>query len=374
VSAAPRESHPDAHVRLFPAAVVESQISAVLAGLGMPPDLGVRTARIMVDADVRGIDSHGISMLPMYESKVAAGGLRLDATPEVVTDAGGAVAVLDARNGLGHVVSADAMTLACDKADQFGIGLATVRNSHHFGAAGYYARAAARRGMVALVLSSSKTLAQAPAGGIERVLGTNPLAIAAPSARHEPLVLDMSTSLVALDKVKTYALQGKDLPAAWVADADGQPIHDSTEALRVLRQETYGGLLPLGGASTDTGAHKGYGLSLMVQVLSCALAGAGLPGSGVPDNIGHTFVAISPLHFGTEAPAGAGVAAYVDELIDRMHATTPHDPDRPVQVAGEPEDRALAERGRDGIPIPATLRSQLHDLCQRHDAAYLLGT
>lgn len=356
-------------MQLYPATTLERQTAAILTSWGMPAGNAGRTAAIMVDADLRGIDSHGISMLPTYETKWAAGGLLPDAEAKVVHDDGRAGVVVDGRAGLGHVTTADAMDIACHRATRFGVGIAVVRNSHHFGAAGYYARQASGRGLLGLVTTSARTLSQAPVGGTERRLGTNPLAFAAPNvAGSEPFVLDMSTTVVAVNKVKTYALAGRDLPAAWVADGTGAPVYAADEALDVIRNGEAGGLVPLGGPSTLTAGHKGYGLAMMVQILSCGLSGAGLPGDGPPDNIGHMLMAIDPSAFG-----GAGtLSQYVEALIAMMHGTEPLDPDKPVLVAGEPEAQAFAERSHCGIPLAPALIEQLRSICDRNAITFHL--
>lgn len=355
----------------YPSATLQQQTADVLTGWGMPAPNAERTAAIMIDADLRGIDSHGISMLPTYEAKWASGGLRLDVDAEVVHDDGRAGVVVDGRAGLGHITAADAMDIACHRAASFGVGIAVVRNSHHFGAAGYYARQAAERGLLGLVTTSAKTLAQTPTGGAERRLGTNPIAFAAPAGTgREPFVLDMSTTVVAVNKVKTYALAGKELPAAWVADGTGSPIYTADEALDVIRNGDLGGLVPLGGPSSLTAGHKGYGLAMMVQILSCGLSGAGLPGQGTPDNIGHMLMAIDPTAFG----GAEATHQYVDDLVATMHATRPVHPQQPVLVAGEPEARAYAERSHLGVPLPPALLELLRGICDRGDIPFLLAS
>jgi LDH2 family malate/lactate/ureidoglycolate dehydrogenase len=179
----------------------------------------------------------------------------------------------------------------------------------------------------------------------------------------------MSTTVVAVNKVKTYALSGTRLPADWVADGTGTPVHDSAEALDLLRNGTSGGLVPLGGPSTLTAGHKGYGLAMMVQILSCGLSGAGLPGGRSPDDVGHMTLALDPTAFGT----AVDTPGYVSDLAELMRATTPLDPSAVVMVAGEPEERARAERLRDGVGLPATLLGQLREICDDHGAPYVLG-
>jgi hypothetical protein len=148
-----------------------------------------------------------------------------------------------------------------------------VRNSHHFGAAGYYARLAAAQGLVALITSSACTVLMVPTRGTVPLLGSNPIAFAAPMAGGAPFVLDMATSTVATNKVKVYELNNKPVPAGWVADEQGAPVTDAAEAMDVIFRRPGGGITPLGGAEV-TGGHKGYGLGLMVQVLSATLTGA----------------------------------------------------------------------------------------------------
>lgn len=152
----------------------------------------------------------------------------------------------------------------------------------------------------------------------------------------------------------------------WVADPDGRPVHDAERALHAVRHA--GVLAPLGGVGTLTGGHKGFGLAMMVQILSAALSGAGLPGGGPPDDIGHMVLAIDPAALGSAEAA----RQYVADLVATMHSTEPLDPSIPVLVAGEPEARHFAERRREGVPVPAALLQQLRDLCRRRDVVFLL--
>ena len=150
------------------------------------------------------------------------------------------------------------MRLALDKAAAHGLAVVSVFNSHHFGAAGIYAAMAAERGMIGLVASSARTVALVPTFGAEPVLGTNPLAFAAPAGRNPPVLFDIATSVVAANKVKVYALNGKDIPPGWVVDGDGAPVTDAIEALRYAMERPEGGLNPIGG-TREMGSHKGYG-------------------------------------------------------------------------------------------------------------------
>jgi len=356
---------------------VRAQIESLLSAWGMSETQAVTSAEVMVDTDLSGVDSHGISMLMDYNRSRRSGKLKLDAAPSVVRSRG-VTALVDADAGLGHAAAVMAMTLAIERAQQMGVGVVCVRNSHHFGAAGYYVRMAAAQGLVGLCTSSTRTINTVPTRARVPVMGTNPIAFAAPAGRHPPFVLDMATSSVASNKVKVYELQGKALPAGWVSDQKGEPVIDAAQAMEILfRQpkEVGGGLAPLGGTA-EMSSHKGYGLAMMVHILGGVLAGASFSPIRVrsqqpkdPDNLGHFFCVIDPSLF-REPEA---FAADMDALIDTLHATPPADPALPVLVPGEPEARARAERTRRGIPIPPALAKQIRALCEEAGVAFLLG-
>lgn len=352
---------------------VREQILAILDRWQMPDDLAATTAEAMVETDLMGVDSHGISMLTMYEGMQRAGQVNLRARPRVLLDLP-ALALVDGGANLGHPVAVMAMGLACDKAQAGGIGAVGVRNSHHFGAAGYYARLAAARGLVALITSSARTVLMVPTRGTVPLLGSNPIAFAAPMAGGPPFVLDMATSTVAANKVKVYELNGKPLPAGWVADEQGAPVTNAAAAMDVIFRRPGGGITPLGGPEA-TGGHKGYGLGLMVQVLSATLTGAGFAplrdparDAAEPDDIGHFFLALDPRALRPEGGFEEDLAA----MAAAFRGSAPADPSRPVLLPGDPEEAEHARRLRDGIPIPAALDRQLREICARSGAPYRL--
>jgi LDH2 family malate/lactate/ureidoglycolate dehydrogenase len=352
-----------------PVAVVRAQIEAVLRAWGMAEDDVQTTATVMIETDLSGVDSHGISMLPFYDMIRKKGQLNLVARPRLVRDTA-TLALIDADGGLGHPVSVFAMGLALDKAASHGLAVVSVFNSHHFGAAGIYVAMAAERGMIGLVASSARTIALVPTFGAEPVLGTNPLAFAAPAGRNPPVLFDIATSVVAANKVKVYALNGKDIPPGWVVDGAGNPVTDAAEALRYAMERPKGGLNPIGG-TREMGSHKGYGLALLVQILGATLSGGSFSPSrkpGAPDNIGHFFLALDPAAFRPLEEFQADL----DTVVDTLHATRRADPEQPVLVAGDPERAARAERSAAGIPLPESLRRQIRDLAAAAGAAYLL--
>lgn len=353
---------------------VRQQILNILHAWGMEPDLAETTAGAMVETDLLGVDSHGISMLMTYEERAREGKLDLRARPRVVRD-GPCAALVDAGAGLGHPVSAMAMNLAVDKALAVGVGVVGVRNSHHFGAAGVYARMAAARGAVGLVTSATRGVAMVPTRGALPVLGTNPIAFAAPAGRNRPFVLDMATTTTAAGKIKVHDLNDRPLPPGWVVDGQGRSVTDAREGMAVLRERPEGGLTPLGG-TPEMGSHKGYGLAMMAHILGGALVGASFSPirnrtqkPSDPDDIGHFFMAIDPKAFRDEG-------AFEDDLdaaIDVLHATPPADPGEPVLVAGDPEAEARERRLREGVPIPPALDRHVRDICGRCGAAYVLA-
>lgn len=352
-----------AGTRRFGASQLHRQIVLILRAWGMPAEPAAATATVMVETDLAGIDSHGVSMLMLYEQLRSENRLTLDAVPRVVRDAP-AFAAVDAGAGLGHPAGLYAMELAIRKAAAGGIGAVAVGNSHHLGALGHYVRSAAQRGLVAIMTTTTRAPVVAALGGTTPVLGTNPIAFAAPRAGGGELVVDMSTSVVAMNKVKAYALNGRELPRGWVSDRRGDAVTDAALAYSLLvGQEAT--LSPLGGAGTETGGHKGFGLSLMVAVLSAAFSGAALPfEDGGSDNLGHFVLVIDP----SSVTEDGATAAYVDALVRLMTRDEPG-----VVIPGEPEAASHADRSRNGIPLPETLLEHLRGICGRAGTELILS-
>lgn len=360
-------------IRPVPAERVRAQITAVLGAWGMAPDLVATSAEVMVETDLAGVDSHGLSMLMDYDQSRTKGKLNLRASPRVVRE-NPVTALIDADAGLGHPAAVKGMALAIGKAKVAGLAAVTVFNSHHFGAAGYYAAMAAREGLIGMVTSATRTVSMVPTRAAVPVLGTNPLAFAAPTRRNRPFLLDMATTTTAANKVKVYDLNGRTLPEGWVLDEHGAPVRDAAQAMDVIYHRDGGGLSPLGG-TPDMASHKGYGLAMMVHILGGALSGASFSPIRKrtqqpqdPDNLGHFFLALDPKAFREEG-------AFEDDLdaaIDVLHAAPAVDPALPVLVAGDPQFAAREQRLRDGIPVPSTLRARLREICEGCGAPYLL--
>jgi LDH2 family malate/lactate/ureidoglycolate dehydrogenase len=349
------------------------QVSAILTAWGIDEaDIGLITDAI-VETDLRAIDSHGISMLPLYDRMRLAGQLNIKAQPRILNEMG-ATALIDADAGLGHAVATRAMRRAIEKSKTHGCGVVVVRNSHHFGAAGIYAEIAAQMGVVGIVASSTRFITMVPTFAAEPVLGTNPIAFAAPAGTQPDVLFDMATTSAAGNKVKAHWLKERDIPAGWVVDEHGKPVTDAAEAVSIVFERPEGGLTPLGG-TYEGGSHKGYGLALMVHILSAVLSGASFSPlrnrtqqPNDPDNIGHFFLAIDPAAF---REAGA-FEADLDAVIEVLRATRPADPKQKVLVAGDPERNARQERLANGIPVPPRLQTQIREVAANCSVEYML--
>jgi LDH2 family malate/lactate/ureidoglycolate dehydrogenase len=358
----------------YPPTTIHRQISEVLSAWGMPPDVVRTAADVMTDTDLAGIDSHGISMLMLYEEALGLEQLNPAPVPRVVRETA-VTALLDGDAGHGHVSAVMGMELAIDKARANGVGVVSVRNSTHFGAAGYYAAMASARGLLGMVTCTTRGNPVLPTRSAVPVLGTNPIAFSAPAKRNRPFLLDMSTSTVAQNKVKVFDFMRRPLPSGWVLDESGRPVTDSARAMDLVTVTLSGGITALGGTA-EMSSHKGYGLGVMVQILSATLAGGSFTpirkrtqGRGDPDDIGHFLMALDPTAFRDEGEFENDL----DDVIDVLHDARPSDASEPVLVAGEPEAFAREERSRSGIPISETLAEKIGAICERCGAPFLLG-
>ncbi len=352
---------------------IREQLVSVLRAWGMPDAHAETTAEMMLETDLRGVDSHGISMLPTYDREFRAGRLNMRPVFRTVRE-GPAMALIDADRSLGHPVSVHAMNLAVDKCRQSGVAVVSVFNSHHFGAAGCYSRIAADRGVIGMVTASTRGVSMVPTFAAEPVMGTNPLAFAAPARRNPPFQLDMATTTVAAGKVKVHKLNHKPLPSGWVVDGEGRPVTDADEAFRYVFERPEGGITPLGGPR-EVGGHKGYGLAVMVHILGGALSGASFSPirnrtqqTSDPHNIGHFFLAIDPRAFRAEGEFERDL----DQVIDVLHQARRADPAQPVLVAGDPEMATRAERLSEGVPIPDDLVEQLRTVAKSAGVPFVL--
>jgi LDH2 family malate/lactate/ureidoglycolate dehydrogenase len=357
----------DGNACRVPAKRLGRQLDGILSAWGMPREQIDTTVRMMLEADLRGVDSHGVYMLPLYDELRRDGKLNTAADVRVRRQSP-VTALIDGGGGLGHYPSHMAMTLAIDKCRATGVGVTAVRNSTHYGAAGVYALMAVEHGFVGISTSSVFRPGVVPTFGARPMLGTNPIAFAAPAKRNAPFCLDMATSTVAVGKLKLALLRGTSIPAGWATDDHGEPVTDPELGL------AHRYLTPLGGMPAMS-SHKGYGLGAMVEILSTMLPGgfyaptrARRHADAPHYNVGHFFMALDPRAFRDEGEFEQDL----DDMIDALHATQRADPEQPVLVAGEPEQRAYAERMRNGIPVPPGLAKIVRDVAAACGAEFLL--
>jgi len=267
--------------------------------LGVPEKDAKITTDVLVLADIRGIESHGVARLPRYYSDLKNGWTRPKDESRIVKETK-ATALIDGERSLGQVVGHKGMELAIKKAKDTAVGIVTVRNSHHYGIAGYYTLMALPHDLIGVSMTNAAPLV-VPTFGRTAVLGTNPISLTAPTSKETPFVLDMATSVVPRGKLEVYDRQSKKIPLGWAVDQTGRGSTDAHLVLDALGKRLGGGILPLGGEGEEHSGNKGYGLALMVDVLSGDLSGAAT-GLGVDvnkekPNVGHFFMAIDPSAF-----------------------------------------------------------------------------
>jgi LDH2 family malate/lactate/ureidoglycolate dehydrogenase len=344
-----------------------AQLLAILRAWGMPEDNAEITAEVMAWADLHGVDSHGISMIPGYDVLRRNGRVAMDARPKIISETP-VSAVVDGCGGLGHVPAHLAMSTAIEKARTVGMAATVVRASAHFGAAGFYTLMAANAGLVGMACTSASSIQVAPTFGRQAKLGTDPWSFAAPSADGNPFLLDMATTTVAAGRIRNKANENLPTPDGWVLDSEGRPSNDP-----LVAKQKGGSLTSLGG-SPENSSYKGYGLSVMVNILGSCLSGATLitdpehTKKPIGMDIGHFFLAIDTSIFRGSGDFEADVATFLGDL----RATTPVDPAQPVMVAGDPQWKFAEERLRDGIPVGAGLLEQIRQIAQAAAADWFL--
>jgi len=355
--------------KYIPFDVIEKFMVEVLVKSGIPNDDAKIIGDILVQADKLGFDSHGVNRLkPIYLDRIKEGIVNPVTNFKVVKETP-TTAVIDGQNGMGHVISHNAMKMAIDKAKKFGMGMVVVRNSSHYGFAGHYALMAANENMIGITGTNARP-SIAPTFGVEGMLGTNPMTFGIPTDEAFPFLLDCATSITQRGKIELYAREGKDMPKGWVIDNNGESKTNSQE---VLKQFIDGeaALTPLGGVGEETAGYKGYGYATVVEILSAALQqGAYMrmltgfqDGKKVPYRLGHFFIAID-------------VNAFVDPeefkkttgniLRDLRGSRKMPGQDR-IYTAGEKEYETWIDRKDKGVPFNDELLAEFRGICNTSD-------
>jgi L-2-hydroxycarboxylate dehydrogenase (NAD+) len=355
--------------KFIPFEVLEKFMVNVMVKAGIPPEDAKIVADVLLQADKLGFDSHGVNRLKsIYLDRIKQGILNPVTTYKIVRE-GPTTAVIDGQNGMGHVISFNAMKLAIEKAKKYGMGMITVRNSSHYGFAGYYPLMAVRENMIGITGTNARP-SVAPTFGVENMLGTNPITFGIPSDESFPFLLDCATSITQRGKVELYAREGKELQKGWVIDANGE---SKTNASEVLEDIIAGkaALTPLGGVGEDTGGYKGYGYATVVEILSAALQQGSFmkmlnglkDGKKVPYSVGHFFIVID-------------INAFTDpedfkkttgDILRELRASKKMPGQARIYTAGEKEHYTWLARKDKGVPFNNELLEEFRGLCNTYE-------
>ncbi len=344
-----------------PVGIIKQFMMDVFQGLGVPAEDAAISAEVLITSDLRGIESHGVGRLKYYYDRITAGVHHTQTEIEVVKETETTV-LIDGHHGMGHVVAYNAMRTAIEKAKTYGLGAASVRNGTHFGIAGYYPLMAATEGLVGFTVTNARP-SIAPTFSTEPMLGTNPIAFAAPSDMPYPFCLDAATSIAQRGKIEVASRAEKPVPEGWVVDTEGQSLTDPDQILKDFG-EAAAALLPLGGAGEEYAGYKGYSLATMVEILAAALAGGPFmkdllgfaeDGSRRPYMLGHFFLAIDVEHF-VPLPVFKKVTGGIMRTL--QNARKAPGAER-IYVAGEKEYEREKVIRECGVPVNPNLRSEL---------------
>jgi L-2-hydroxycarboxylate dehydrogenase (NAD+) len=343
---------------------------SIFKKIGCPDDAATLATNVLLSADLRGIDSHGIARLSGYIRLWEAG--RINANPVIKTiHETPSTAVIDGDGGLGLVVAPKAMEIAISKAKQCGTGWVSVQHSNHFGIAGYHAMMALEHDMIGIAMTNASPLV-APTFSIERLLGTNPIAVAIPADKQPPFVADMATTTAANGKLEILQRKNKQAPLGWIQDKNGNPSSNAHEL------KDGGALIPLG-SDRDHGSHKGYGLGAIVDIFSAVLSGANYgpwvppfvsflapPADPVGKGIGHFFGAMCIDAF---RPAHE-FKAHMDNWISRFRSAKTITGESRVLIHGDPERETNEVRIKEGIPLNQKVIEDLLGLSKKFGVGF----
>ena len=326
----------------------------VFEKMGVPPKDAYTTSEVLVLADLRGVDSHGVARLRRYFNGLKSGMMFPRPEMKVVHETP-LSALLDGGGALGQVAGKKGMDLAIEKALKSGFGFVAVRNSNHYGIAGYYSLTALKHDLIGIALTNSDAYV-VPTFGRTVMLGTNPISVAVPAMEERPYVLDMSTAVATLGKLEVYARMGKKVPHGWALDETGRSCDDPARVLSNIKSKMGGGLLPLGGASEEFGGHKGYGLDLLVDIFSGVLSGSAntnllypktADGKTLPSLVGHFFGAMRVDFF---RPVEA-FKRDMDDMIRRLRNSPKAEGCDRIYIHGEKEFELEAKYRKEGVPL-----------------------
>lgn len=322
--------------------------AAVFAGYGFSAEESADITEVLLDADLSGIESHGIQRLNRYHTEITSGMVDIHAVPETVKNTP-ISATVEAHDAMGQLVGREAMKLAIKKAKKVGIGMVSVRNSNHYGIAGYYTRMAAKEGLIGICMTNSEAI-MVPTFGRQAMLGTNPIAFSMP-AEPVPFTFDAATTVVPRGKLEVSAKRDGVICDGWALDETGHPCSEAERVLKNIIGKTGGGILPLGGAGEETSGYKGYGFGMICEICTGIFSG-GLTSNYVSRTPGkarmcHFFAAIDYGIFGEKEELEAALSKYLQELRDADKAVG----QSRIYTHGEKEFEARQQVLEHGIPI-----------------------
>jgi LDH2 family malate/lactate/ureidoglycolate dehydrogenase len=349
---------------------IEEVMVKAFMHVGVPEEDAYLCADVLMESDRRGIESHGVNRFkPIYIDRIMAGIQKPKTSIDVLKETP-TTAVLDANDGMGMVVSHKAMEMAIEKAKEYGMGMVAVRNSTHYGIAGYYATMATKEGMIGMTGTNARP-SIAPTFGVENMLGTNPLTIGLPTDEEFPFVLDCATSITQRGKIEYFAKINKDTPSGMVIGRDGNPKTDSNQILVDLTQGQ-AALAPLGGIGEELAGYKGYGYATVVEVLSSALqagsflkmlTGADDEGNKRPYNLGHFFIAIDTNAFMGEK----SFRKTAGEIMRQLRNSELAPGQEKIFTAGEKEYISFLERKDKGVPLNEAVKNDFKKVVELFD-------
>ncbi len=348
---------------LYPYARMKAFCHDVFEKLGFSDPDAAQITDVLMLADLFGIHSHGLQRLVRYYNALQVGSVRLDAQPETVFETP-LSAVIDGHEGMGQLIAAKAMTLAMEKAAQHGFGIVSVRNSNHYGIAGYYSKMAAEKGFIGISMTNSEPI-MVPTRAKKAILGSNPIAVAVPA---EPYMFwfDAATTVVPRGKLEVYNKKEEPLPENWAVDETGAPCSDASRVLQDIITRVGGGILPLGGFSEESGSHKGYGYAMICELFTSILSGGAtsnhhvrMPGRGAGSC--HAFLAISPALFGDASAVSERLSVFMQEL----RSTPPASPALPVLTHGEKEWKNMRYRMEHGLDYDEKTVAEMKEICEK---------
>jgi len=351
--------------------ILENFMVDVFKGIGVPEEDARICAEVLITSDKRGIDSHGVGRFKTkYYDRIKGGVISPKTNLGIIKD-GPTTAVIDGHNGMGQVIAKKSMALAIEKAKKIGLGMVAVRNSNHYGIAGYYALMAIKEGMIGITGTNARP-SIAPTFGVENMLGTNPLTFGMPSDEEFPFVLDCATAIAQRGKIEFYDRAGKEIPSGWVIGQDGKTRTDTHQILQDLKTGQ-AALAPLGGIGEETAGYKGYGYSAVVEILSAALQNGKYLKmlSGIKDDkmvsshLGHFFIAINISSF-IEIELFKKITG---DILRSLRSSKKAPGAERIYTAGEKEYLAWLDRKDKGAPVNKKLQQEILTLKEEHGLA-----